>query len=199
MKLRTILLGLLSIPALHAAAIDLSPRWVETTIDGFTRRQLFFAEGDKKFLISTDRETEVAPGFGGTAFKFPKFPNIEFYLTPSGLSPSDLFKDVKLTDYREAARKLLPARAHKAEVVEETSNPIIINEWTSFRVLYRFAMDARPYRQGVTFLNLNDHDQIVIVTTAPEQDWSEAEARSWQIVRSWQEMLPGDEGRQKGN
>ena len=104
-----------------------------------------------------------------------------------------------LVKYREAARSLLPARAKSAETVEEQSNPIPINGWTSFRVKARFTMDSRAYTQEVTFLNVSEKDQVTLVTSAPERDWNEAGERSWQIVRSWQEMLPGDDDPNSSN
>ena len=199
MENRTALLSLIALPFLHASALDLTPRWVDTAIDGVPKRQMYFADGSKKFLLSIDKETDVAPGMGGTNFRFPKFPDIDFIMMPSQFKPADAFDDIKLPDYREAARKLLPARAHAAEIAEEQANPIPINGWKSFRVQFRFTMDSRIRVQTVTFLNVSERDQIVLLTSAPERDWNEASDRSWQITRSWQEMLPGDDGPPKGN
>ena len=193
MKTRTSLLSLLALPLFQASAIDLTPRWIDTSIDGVPRRQLYFADGNKKFMLSIDRETDVAPRFGGADFTFPKLPDIDFIVVPSRFTPDVPFDEARLIEYREAARKLLPTRAHGAEITEEVANPIPINKWKSFRMTLRFAMDSRACLQTVTFLNLNERDQIVLVVSAPQQDWNEAGERSWQIVRSWQEMLPGDE------
>ena len=199
MKLRPSLLCLLALPIFRAAAIDLTPRWVDTAFDGIPQRQLYFADGDKKFLLSIDKETEVSARYGGANFRFPKFPDIDLIVMPSEFTPNDAFDKTKLAEYREAAKKLLPVRARSAEIAEETTNPLPINNWKSFRVQLRFTMDSRVCVQTVTFLNLNERDQILVVTSAPERDWNEAWARSWQIVRSWQEMLPGDEGPPSGN
>ena len=199
MKRSSLLLSLLALPLLHASALDLTPRWTDTAIDGVPQRRLYFADGDKKFMLSIDRETEVAARFGGASFKFTKLPDIDLIIVPSRFKPSDPFDEQKLVEYREAARSLLPARGRSAETVEEQSNPVPINGWKSFRVKLRFTMDSRTYAQEVTFLNVSETDQIVLVTSAPEREWAEASDRSWQIVRSWQEMLPGDELPAKGN
>ncbi len=199
MKPYTSLLSLFALPILHAGAIDLTPRWTDTAIDGIPQRHLYFADGSQKILLSIDKETEVAARYGGANFKFPKFPDIDLIVMPSTFTPNDPFDETKLTGYRDAARKLLPARARGAEISEEKFDPLPINRWKSFLVQLRFTMDSRPFLQTVTFLNLNERDQIVIVTSAPEREWNEAGDRSWQIVRSWQEMLPGDEGPPKGN
>ncbi len=199
MKLRTTLLSLLALPVFHAGAIDLTPRWTDTTIDGIPQRHLYFADGSQKFLLSIDKETEVAPRYGGANFRFPKFPDVDLIVMPSSFTPNVPFDETKLDEYRDAAKKLLPASARTAEIKVEKANPLPINNWKSFLMELHFTMNSRAYIQTVTFLNLNERDQIVLVTSAPEKDWNEAGERSWQIVRSWQEMLPGDEGPPKGN
>lgn len=199
MKPHPLLPGLLALPLLHAAALDLTPRWTDTSIDGIPKRQLYFADGGKKFTVSLDQETEVTPQLGGTSFRFPKLPDIDFIVLPSKFKPSDAFDETKLVQYREAARSLAPAQSRGVETVGEQANPIPINRWQSFRVKLRFTMNSRLYAQEITFLNVSEADQVVLVTSAPERDWSEATERSWQILRSWQEMLPGDEAKSKGN
>lgn len=199
MNRRSLLLSLIALPLFQAAAIDLTPRWLETSFDGIPKRRLYFADGDKKYMLSIDQETEVRAQFGGSTFKFPKFPNIDFIVMPSKFKPADAFDEAKLVEYRENARSLLPARAHGAETVEEVSNPIPINQWKSYRIKMKFSMDSRTYMQEITFLNVNENDQLVLVTSAPDRDWVEAGERSWQILRSWQQMLPDDEGPPKGN
>ena len=199
MKKRASLLALFALPLLHASALDLTPRWTDTAIDSIPKRQLYFADGEKKFMLSVDQETEVTSRFGGTSFRFAKLPDVDFIVIPSKFKPSDAFDETKLVQYREAARSLAPARSRGVETIEEQANPIPINRWTSFRVKLRFTMDSRAYSQEVTFLNVSEADQVVLVTSAPERDWTEATDRSWQILRSWQEMLPGDEVKVKGN
>ena len=199
MKKRPFLLSLLALPVLHAAALDLTPRWTDTAIDSIPKRQLYFADGEKKFMLSVDRETEVSPRFGGASFRFAKLPDVDFIVLPSKFKPSDAFDETKLMQYREAARSLAPAQSRGVETVAEEADPIPINRWKSFRVKLRFTLNARAYSQEVTFLNVSEADQVVLVTSAPERDWPEATERSWQILRSWQEMLPGDEVTLKGN
>jgi hypothetical protein len=196
MKLRLLLIAFAAQPIFQLGAIDLSPRWTETEIDGIPNRQLYFADGSKKFGLSLDRETEVSAGLGGTVFRFPKLPDIEFFVKESPLTPASSFDPEKLDVYRTEARNLLPAAAQEAEIESEVGNPLPINSWKSYRFAFRFKRFGRACTQTVTFLNLNDRDQIVMVVGAPHAQWEEADARSWQIVRSWHELLPGDVARQ---
>ena len=59
-------------------------------------------------------------------------------------------------------------------------------------------MDA-IVRISVTFLNLNTDDQLILVTTASERNFEEESERSFQVIRTWQELLPGDEVPPKTN
>ena len=76
---------------------------------------------------------------------------------------------------------------------DETRDPLTINRWRSYRLAYTFASGTVPMVQQITFLNLSADEQLVLVATASERNFAEAAARSFQIIRTWQPMLPGDE------
>jgi hypothetical protein len=192
--MRAVLLFLFAL-GVHVHAIDLSPRWIDTYAEGLTFRRLYFASDDgQKITVRTSADTETSAGFGGTVFRFPKFPETTVILTRSSLSPEAHFSDLQTLDrYREAARHLLPAGAKASEIREEVQNPLPINHWQSYRVLISFPLNGQSHLQSVTFLNLNEREQITLVTTALENQWEEAEARSFRIIRTWQPLLPGDE------
>ena len=144
MNIRILLLLLACLPGLPAAAIDLTPRWTDTFIDGIASRRLYFADGDKKILIGIDRETSVRAGSGGSVFQFPKFPDSTFILTRSRNSPEEKFADLGLERYREAARRFPGPRARDIEVREETSEPLRINDWHSFRLVMTYTIENAP-------------------------------------------------------
>ena len=181
------------LPGSAPAAIDLTPRYIDVFAEGVTFHRLYFTDGDKKFLVSLNHETEVSAESGGVLFRFPKYPDITFVMARSRLSPDDKFEGATLDRYRESARRLLPLKARASEIKEEVTNPFPINDWKSYRIVMTAEMGPVHYMQSVTFLNLNDTDQIVLITGAPERDFEEASVRSFRIVRTWQEMLPGDE------
>ncbi|MDB6150369.1 MAG: hypothetical protein JWQ44_1817 [Chthoniobacter sp.] len=191
MRLRyfLILVGLL--PQLSFAALDLTPRFIDTFADGITFHRLYFSDGEKKFVLSLNRETEVTAEGNGALFRFTKLKEAKFLLSRSRLSPSDVFEGAALERYREGAKRLMPARG--VTILEEVLNPLPINGWKSFRLTLSGEVNGQKYLQSVTFVNLNDSDQVVLVTIAPERSFPEAADRSFQIFRTWQEMLPGDE------
>ena len=64
--------------ALQASAVDLTPRYLDTFVDGVTTHRLYFADGDKKITVAINPETTVESGAGGVVFRFPKFSDIIF-------------------------------------------------------------------------------------------------------------------------
>jgi hypothetical protein len=167
--------------AIPAAAVDLTPRFVDTFSDGVTVHRLYFADGDQKIGLSINHETTVEAGAGGTVFRFPKF------------------EDMTLDRYREAARRLLPPGAKNTETLGEEPDPITINRWRSFRFAYSFESTGYLRKMTVTFLNISADEQLVLIVSGSEQNFPEAAARSWQIIRSWQPILPGQEKPPKGS
>jgi hypothetical protein len=200
MKRTLLILSLaVTLPRLTPAAVDLTPRFIDIFTDGATLHRLYFIDGDRKVTVSLNRETEVTPDSGGAMFRFKKLPEATFLVVRSRNSPAEKFEGATLDRYRESARRLIPVQGRDSVIREETFDAYPINNWKSFRIV--LAYDVRSVRefQSVTFINLNDSDQIVLITSAPEKDFEEAEHRSHQIFRTWQEMLPGDEAPIRGN
>jgi len=188
----------LAIP-LGALAVDLTPRYVDTFRDGVTVHRLFFADGDQKIGLSINRETTVDAAGGGVVFHFPKFPDIVFLLKHSPMSADQAFEGIPLEQYREAAHHQLPPGAQDIKVLPEESEPITINQWHSHRFHYSCQSEGEVRHVSVTFLNISAEEQLMLVVSSKEQNVKEAVVRSWQIIRSWQPLLPGDELPPKGS
>jgi hypothetical protein len=192
MKISATFLALLAAGG-PAFAVDLTPRYIDTFEAGVASHRLYFADGERKIGISLDRETDVVAGGGGVIFRFPKFPEASFLVKHSPVTADQPFSGVPLERYREAARRLVPPGSTEVKVRDEARDPLTINRWRSYRLAYTFAAGTTPMVQQITFLNLTADEQLVLVTTASERNFAEASARSFQIIRSWQPMLPGDE------
>lgn len=192
-------LGLWWSISLPAFAVDLTPRYIDTFIDGHASRRLYFADGEKKIGVSLDGETRVEASAGGVVFRFTKFSDITFLVKPSPMTPDQPFEGIALERYREAARRLLPPGSKNVKALEELPDPLPINRWTGRRFLYSCEGVDAIVMMSVTFLNLNADDQLILVTTASERNFEEAAERSFQVIRTWQELLPGDEVPPKAN
>ena len=199
MRKAALIFGLMLASRGISPAIDLTPRYIDTFVDGVASRRMYFADGEKKIGISLDSETRVEPGAGGAVFRFPKFPDVSFLIKPSPMTPDQTFEGIALERYREAARRLLPPGVKNVKALEEVADPLPINRWTGRRFIYTCETVDTAIVLSVTFLNLTSDDQIILVTTSPERSFAEAAERSFQIVRTWQELLPGDERPARNN
>jgi hypothetical protein len=199
MKFRILLALLCGATAFRATALDLTPRYIDTYRDGVTVRRLFFADGDQKIGLSINRETTVEEGGGGVVFRFPKFPDILFTLKHSPMSADQPFDGVALAQYQEAARHQLPPGSTDIKILPEEAEPITINRWHSHRFNFSCETGGFVRHVTVTFLNISADEQLLLVVSAKEENFKEAATRSWQIIRSWQPLLPGDELLPKGS
>ena len=92
--------------AASATAIDLTPQIVTLVVGDYAVRRACFADGDKKYAVTVDSETELT-GSGGTAlFNFSKFPRAVMRLAPSPLKPQIVFAGATLERYRATAASL---------------------------------------------------------------------------------------------
>jgi hypothetical protein len=177
---------------LEVGAVDLTPRYIDTFRDGVTVHRLFFANGDEKIGLSINRETTVEGGSAGVVFRFPKFPSIVFVLKHSPMSADQDFEGVCLERYREAAHRQLPPGAQQVTEVADVTDPIRINRWHSHRFEYSCEVGGIIRHVSVTFLTISPNEQLLLVVSSAGEDAKEAAARSWQIIRSWQPLLPAD-------
>ena len=181
---------------LNGSTVDLTPRYIDTEIDGIKSRRLYFTDSGKKIGISLDRETEVAAdSSGGVIFRFPKVPDASFRMTQSTLGADLPMSEGTLEKYRAAATSITPSGATDVIVSEETANPLPVNRWVSHRFVVTYRVGAMVMKQSVTFLNLNQETQVMLVTNASGKNFAEAAERSFQIIRTWHEVLPEDESR----
>lgn len=188
------ILALLCTTLAHAAvAIDLSPRFMVTDGDGIKIRRPYFADGDRKFAITIDRETELLDYEGSALFNFRGYARAAMRLRPSPLEATLPFDALNVARYREAALAMLIQGAEKAVIENELTNVLPINEWQSLRFIVTYELTGSKMRETITFLNLESQKQIVFQIRAKESDFAVVAARGEDIMRRWHEVLPGSE------
>jgi hypothetical protein len=188
MKLHVCLL--LALSALSASALDLAPKFINTSADGITIRRPYFSDGSKKYSVTLNVETELVPYEDGALFRFIKLKNAEMRLRPSSFSTEVKFAPDTLDRYQDAARKLLPQIAQEVTLVEETPNPVTINRWKSHRYVFKYKTPTGEVRESITFLNITPDQQVIVQVYAMEKDFTDAAARAWDIIRRWHELNP---------
>jgi hypothetical protein len=174
----------------QAPAIDFTPRFSDTFVDGVATRHLFFIDGAQKIEVFTGDAT-VGAGSGGALFRFPKSPGVVFIMRPSPMSADEAFEGVALERYREAARRLLPAGSEKVRALSEGPEAFTMNSWRGFKFLYSFASPDSYRKQSVTFVNLGDGQQMALIVSSNDGDFEQANGRAWQIIRTWHPYLSG--------
>ncbi len=181
-----------SIFAPLAQAIELAPRFITTYQEGVAIRRPYFADGDKKYAVTVDGETEVREYEGGALFTFKRMVGAQLRLRPSPMPATAAFTPETLVRYRAAARKLLPAAAESVAAEGETLDALPINGWRAFRMLFSMQLPGGAARESVTFLNLDAEQQIVVQTSSRRDDWEAADERAFDIIRRWHELRPED-------
>ncbi len=174
-------------------AIDLTPRFITTHVDGVPIRRPYFSDRDKKFAVTIDQETELREYEGSASFNFSKFPRAVMRLRPSPLKTEIIFDELNLPRYRRAALGLLMQGAEKSVIELEQANVMPINDWQSHRFVITYEVAGSKMRESVMFLNLDPQQQIVVQIRARETDFAMVAARSEDILRRWHEVAPGAE------
>ena len=188
MKLNSILI--LCLGALPAFALDLSPRFVSTISDGVIIRRPFFTDGDKKYSVTLNMETELTPFEDGALFRFVKLSHAEMRLRPSPMSVDLKFEPENQEQYEAAAKKLLPPDAEGVMLDQVTQNPLPINGWSGVRFTFRYRMPMGEVRESITFLNILPTQQVVIQTGSMARDFADVSDRAFDIIRRWHELDP---------
>ena len=188
MKLPGILFFVAS--ALPAFGLDLSPQFVTTISDGVAIRRPYFADGDKKYSVTLNMETELTAFEDGALFRFVKLSHAEMRLRPSPLSVNLTVDQENQESYEKAARQLLPPDAEGVELDQVTQNPLPINGWTGVRFTFHYKMPMGEVRESITFLNILPTQQVVIQTGSLAKDFADVSDRAYDIIRRWHELDP---------
>ena len=173
--------------------VDLTPSYHRIDLGGTSIERVYFRDGNKQYAVTINPEIEITKAAGGAVFRFKSFPLADMSLRPSSFTPEIPFSTEKLPDYRRAARELLGPMAEVVEQSEPEFDVLPINEWKSCRFNFTFKQAGLVLKADVTFLNLSKSQQIVIVTSAKEAEFTDVQGRAHKIMSRWHLVQPGDE------
>ena len=185
MKKIALLIGAVVTACFSAFAIDLTPHVTENA-QGFLRA--VFVDGKTRYVVNLPPKTAVTGGAAKTQFVLSELEGAAFSIAISPMAPDVPFREPDLETYRKMALALAGPPERKATVKKEEDGPIAINGWTSYRFIVTFTLPGRRILQSVTFLNFSPKEQWLLVITAPEKYFEEADARSSSIIRSWRKL-----------
>jgi hypothetical protein len=172
----------------RSPAIDLTPRFLTTFNEEVAINRPYFTDSGKKYAITLDGESELVPDEGGALFKFTKFPSAVAKLINSPAQEIAPFDDKSLRDYESLARRMLARDAINPVLDSTELNVTPINGWKTCRFTYSYENPAIKLRQSVTFLNLDDKQQIVIDIKTKREEFDNITARTWDMIRRWHEV-----------
>jgi len=168
--------------------ISWTPRITTISAEGAMLTRVYFSDGKNRYALSTDPEIEVEPAGGGAKFTYKKVRSATFLLraaTPKLELPPEA---KKIEDYRRAALALAPGGSGDFSQLEESVDSLNINGWRSYRLDFSYNFYGHRHRRSVTFLTLENGQQIVLDTAAEEADFAQAMARSDYLIRSWHRL-----------
>jgi hypothetical protein len=181
-------LSILMLTACAATAFDFTPRYMIENADGLVIRRPYFADGKKDYAIRLYPDTGLSGQTGAALFTFAKFTYATMTWRQSPLTPGVPFDTAHLPQYSAAAVQFLPKGSADVKVESEEDNVFPINHWSCHRYTISYKFYGFPMRDTVTFLNLNDKEQLVIQVSSRDSDFQAIVGKSWDIIRSWHEL-----------
>lgn len=182
---------LLLVHAISAnAQLDLKPHYFKA---GGIVGRAYFADGDKKYAVTLDSETQLSEADGGALFRFTNVPQATMLLRNTPLPKVLPFDAASLPEYLKAAQALLPHLAEEVTLDAQAANVLPINKWRTYRFVFSYLIAGSQVKESITFLNLDDGQQIVVQTGSRKNAFDGIASRADDIIRRWHEMLPGSE------
>jgi len=156
--------------------------------DGIVLRNPFFKDGQKKYGLILNIDTELTGFEDGAKFKFTKLDHSEMILRHSPFGVNVKFAPETLDGYEQAARKLLPQLAEGVTLEKQVKNPLPMNAWESHRFIFKYTTPVGTSRESITFLNILPNEQVIMQVYAKDGQFEHAAARADDIVRRWYEI-----------
>ncbi len=179
--------------ATGSSELNLSPRLVTLDFGGTPVRRAYFMDGEKKFAVSIDNETELIPQGEGALFRFARLPLATVEMRRSPMKAGIPFSPEIIAEYAKAARQLLAPGAQIWPEEPMNLDPMPINDWKTCRFNFFYHVGGSPIRTDVTFIDLDAKNQIVVITGGRADNYSVVRARSDDIIRRWHEVTPEEE------
>jgi hypothetical protein len=171
-------------------ALDLTPRFASASGGRDANQRPYFEDGPKKYAIKLNSETDLIPDEGGALFRFTTLRMADMRLRLSPFSVDTKFDSETLPRYEQEARKLIPRDAKDVVLESQTPNPLPINDWQGHRFTFSFRTAAGQVRESITFLDITETQQIIVLVASFAKDFDDASERARDIIRRWHELVP---------
>ena len=170
-------------------ALDLTPHFVT---DGALQIPCFF-EGKTKSMVRPPEGVTTSGGDGEVTFYFSQLNGATFTMRSSPFKPSTPFSGAELESYQKALASFLPQGGQDMVLKKAEPSPLNTNGWSGYQFTQDFKLPGRSCTQSVTYLNFSSEQQIVLIVSAPTEDFQKAEALALRIMYSWRVLQPNDD------
>lgn len=164
-------------------SLDLTPHEVMAGNAGPATKRYFFQDEGKRLSFRMDNQMSVNGTADSAVFRFGDIKQGAVKISKSQFASTTPFDEKNIEAYRLAARSLLPPDAANVQI-EERTNPITINGWTSQQFIFRYSLTGSPYSRSVTFLNLNDKEQIVFDVSSDANSYQKSYTRGYRVLNT---------------
>jgi len=172
-------------------SLDLTPHFVTRVTGAESASIPYFTEGDTRYSLEMPPSVSASANESGAVFYFREIEG-SLTLRSSPFKPDAPFSGEALEAYRKAALGWVPAGATDIALKRETPNPFPFNGWISQRFTMAYQLPGRSFLLSVTFLNFSAQQQILLITSAPMNQFERAEALTLNLVKAWRKLRPGE-------
>jgi hypothetical protein len=187
--MRLILVSLISACTAFAGDVNLVAKILTTFEEGVSIKRVQFLSDAGAYAVSLDTGTEVERLTDGTRFTFQGLRSATCDIRPSPVPKKQPIAPENYQAYQAAAVALSPMGAVMHEQPEITEQPLPINGWKSYRVAFEYHLTEDPkkvlHRIAVTFITMENTQQVALVTCARATEFAPAHARAESMIRSW--------------
>jgi hypothetical protein len=193
LRRRCLACGVLAILALGsvfpvglAHALDFELHSVATVEDGVPREHSSFRYDDH-----TDMMIDLPHGWSTTATAAAiicvptNAVGAEVRIEKSTLTPGTPFAGAGLDVYRQRLLSGVPAGAANPRLGEEKRDPLPVFGWKDYEFTVAFTFFGQQLQRSVTFINLNDKEQIMVIVTGAQGEFDRIHAQAMDVMLSW--------------
>lgn len=174
-------------PLMHA--IDFTPRYAETTEEGYTFRRMYFADGGTRIYFRPAPDWQASGQASSITFvpKDLKSAQVRFEVAPPEHA-AIRFDEQGLQSLRGIVQSVVTAQSPEAVEQWEIVDPVIIHGWSSFEAGFVYEANGRQFCKSVLLINLTPERQIRVTVESSAADFAKLYRAAYRSLSTWWEV-----------
>jgi len=157
------------------AVVDLTPTPAEYTAQGITIQQLVFLDGKQRVSYEPPRRWNYRFDGGQLTLTPPMIERTDAVIQAIPLTASLLLDEKGVAALKQQFVAALPPGSQMAEITGEESNPVVVEENTSYAVTASYQTMGETFMRCTVFMNIRD-TQLRFQLTARKADFADVNA-----------------------